>query len=107
MKKTMTAKQAAPKATPTSDSKRDAAPKKGNQEMEKIHDGLRQLIEQGKEKGYLTYGQINEVLPEEDASPDKLDKLLINLEEQGRGARRPPIRRSRHLRLRSHLFRRR
>ena len=83
MKKTMTAKQAAPKATPTSDSKRDTAPKKGNQEMEKIHDGLRQLIEQGKEKGSLTYGQINEVLPEEDASPDKLDKLLINLEEQG------------------------
>jgi RNA polymerase primary sigma factor len=48
-----------------------------------MHEALRQLIEQGKEKGYLTYGQINEVLPEEDASPDKLDKLLINLEEQG------------------------
>ena len=52
-------------------------------EPEKMHEALRQLIEQGKEKGYLTYGQINEVLPEEDASPDKLDKLLINLEEQG------------------------
>ncbi|MFM8931400.1 MAG: RNA polymerase sigma factor RpoD [Gemmataceae bacterium] len=48
-----------------------------------MHEALRQLIEQGKEKGYLTYGQINEVLPEEDANPDKLDKLLINLEEQG------------------------
>ncbi len=52
-------------------------------EPEKMHEALRQLIEQGKEKGYLTYGQINEVLPEEDANPDKLDKLLINLEEQG------------------------
>lgn len=50
---------------------------------EKLQDALRQLIEQGKEKGYLTYGQINEVLPEEDASPDKLDRLLVNLEEQG------------------------
>jgi len=70
-----TATEARPKA-------REAAPA-APAEPEKMHEALRQLIEQGKEKGYLTYGQINEVLPEEDANPDKLDKLLINLEEQG------------------------
>ncbi|MCY2937274.1 MAG: RNA polymerase sigma factor RpoD [Planctomycetota bacterium] len=51
--------------------------------MEKVQDALKNLMDQGKEKGYLTYGQINEALPDEDASPDKLDKLLMKLEEQG------------------------
>jgi RNA polymerase primary sigma factor len=71
--------EARPKAREAAAPARTANPP----EPEKMHEALRQLIEQGKEKGYLTYGQINEVLPEEDASPDKLDKLLINLEEQG------------------------
>jgi len=73
------AAQTATEARPKAREATPAAPA----EPEKMHEALRQLIEQGKEKGYLTYGQINEVLPEEDANPDKLDKLLINLEEQG------------------------
>ncbi len=73
------AAQTATEARPKAREATPAAPA----EPEKLHEALRQLIEQGKEKGYLTYGQINEVLPEEDANPDKLDKLLINLEEQG------------------------
>ena len=51
--------------------------------MEKTQDSLQALIEQGRDKGYLTYGQVNEVLPEEDASPDRIDRLLLILEEQG------------------------
>jgi len=73
------AAQTATEARPKAREATPAAPA----EPDKMHEALRQLIEQGKEKGYLTYGQINEVLPEEDANPDKLDKLLINLEEQG------------------------
>jgi len=79
------AKPVAAKTVPVAEAKpkaRETAPA-APVEPEKMHEALRQLIEQGKEKGYLTYGQINEVLPEEDANPDKLDKLLINLEEQG------------------------
>ncbi len=51
--------------------------------MEKTQDHLRALIDLGRDKGYLTYTQVNEVLPEEDASPDRIDRLLIVLEEHG------------------------
>ena len=49
----------------------------------KLDDGLKALIEQGKEKGYLTYGQVNDLLPDDAVNPEKLDQLLILLEEQG------------------------
>src|SRR5215207_9133387 len=51
--------------------------------MEKIDDGLKTLLESGKEKGYLTYGQVNDYLPDDAVNPEKLDQLLMHLEEQG------------------------
>jgi RNA polymerase primary sigma factor len=51
--------------------------------MEKTNDGLKALLESGKEKGYLTYDQVNEQLPDDDANPEKIDQILILLEEQG------------------------
>jgi RNA polymerase primary sigma factor len=51
--------------------------------MDKIDDGLKALLESGKEKGYLTYSQVNDHLPDDDANPEKIDKLLILLEDQG------------------------
>jgi RNA polymerase primary sigma factor len=51
--------------------------------MEKIDDGLKTLLESGKEKGYLTYSQVNDYLPDDAVNPEKLDQLLILLEEQG------------------------
>ena len=42
-----------------------------------------ELIEQGKAQGYLTYDQVNDVLPEEAVTADKLDSLLTSLEELG------------------------
>ncbi len=51
--------------------------------MDKIDDGLKTLLESGKEKGYLTYSQVNDHLPDDDANPEKIDQLLILLEEQG------------------------
>jgi RNA polymerase primary sigma factor len=49
----------------------------------KPDEGLRGLIDLGKRKGYLTYEQVNEYLPDESAHSDKLDGLLQLLEEQG------------------------
>src|SRR4051812_5542060 len=49
----------------------------------KLDEGLRGLIDLGKRKGYLTYEQVNEYLPDEAAHSDKLDALLLLLEEQG------------------------
>src|SRR5262249_10365267 len=51
--------------------------------MEKIDEGLKALLDQGKEKGYLTYGQVNDYLPDNAVNPEKLDNLLITLEDQG------------------------
>src|SRR5262245_42486767 len=51
--------------------------------MERIDEGLRALLEQGKEKGYLTYGQVNDYLPDNAVNPEKLDQLLVLLEDQG------------------------
>jgi len=51
--------------------------------MEKIDDGLKALLESGKEKGYLTYSQVNDYLPDDAVNPKTLDELLLLLEEQG------------------------
>jgi RNA polymerase primary sigma factor len=49
----------------------------------KMDEGLKALIASGKEKGFLTYTQVNEYLPDEAVNPEKLDQLLMVLEEQG------------------------
>src|SRR5260221_693425 len=49
----------------------------------KVDEGLKTLLESGKEKGYLTYSQVNEYLPDDAANPEKIDQLLLVLEEQG------------------------
>jgi RNA polymerase primary sigma factor len=49
----------------------------------KIDDGLRALLESGKDKGYLTYSQVNDYLPDDAVNPEKLDQLLLILEEHG------------------------
>jgi RNA polymerase primary sigma factor len=41
------------------------------------------LLESGKEKGYLTYSQVNDHLPDDDANPEKIDQLLMLLEREG------------------------
>jgi RNA polymerase primary sigma factor len=47
----------------------------------KTDEGLKALIEQGKAKGYLTYDQVNEYLPDDAVNPEKLDQLLMVLED--------------------------
>src|SRR5579863_1598004 len=44
---------------------------------------LSELIATGKAQGYLTYDQVNEYLPDEAVNPDKLDSLLVALEDMG------------------------
>jgi RNA polymerase primary sigma factor len=44
---------------------------------------LHDLIAKGKAQGYLTYDEVNGYLPDEDVNPEKLDNLLIALEEVG------------------------
>src|SRR5213078_2496848 len=49
----------------------------------KVDEGLKALLDQGKEKGYLTYSQVNDYLPDDAVNPEKLDQLLLVLEEHG------------------------
>jgi RNA polymerase primary sigma factor len=52
-------------------------------EPEHEHD-MESLIEVGKEKGYLTYGDVNDIIPDEMAtSPEDLDDLITTIGTQG------------------------
>jgi RNA polymerase primary sigma factor len=46
-------------------------------------DDIQKLVDAGKEKGYLTYDQVNELLPGDVHSPDDLDDLLTTIGTQG------------------------
>jgi RNA polymerase primary sigma factor len=50
---------------------------------DKFEHEMDNLIEVGKEKGYLTYGDVNDILPEEIGSPDDLDDLITTIGTQG------------------------
>ncbi len=41
------------------------------------------ILSLGKSQGYLTYDQVNDYLPDEDVSPQKLNDLLVSMEERG------------------------
>ena len=45
--------------------------------------GEDEIIEVGKEKGYLTFGEVNDLLPGDITSPDDLDDLLTTINTQG------------------------
>ncbi|GAB4138363.1 MAG: sigma-70 family RNA polymerase sigma factor [Planctomycetaceae bacterium] len=49
--------------------------------MLRIDETLNELIAQGKKQGYLTYSQVNGYLPDEALNPEKLDNLLMIIEE--------------------------
>jgi RNA polymerase primary sigma factor len=44
---------------------------------------LAALIATGREQGYLTFDQVNAYLPDEAVDPEKIDALLVALEERG------------------------
>ena len=51
--------------------------------MDHFDKDLQELVAQGKSQGYLTYDEVTEYLPDEAVDPDKLDNLLISLDELG------------------------
>ena len=50
---------------------------------DKFEHDVDNIIEVGKEKGYLTYGDVNDMLPEEIGSGDDLDDLITTIGTQG------------------------
>ena len=51
--------------------------------LEDKYDDIKKLIDTGKEKGYLTYDQVNDLIPQDVQSPDDLDDLLTTIGTQG------------------------
>src|SRR5579859_4060233 len=47
------------------------------------YEDIKKLIDAGKEKGYLTYDQVNDLIPGDVHSPDDLDDLLTTIGTQG------------------------
>jgi RNA polymerase primary sigma factor len=51
--------------------------------MDHMDEDLKALISKGKSQGFITYDEVNEYLPDEAVTPEKLDNLLIALDELG------------------------
>ena len=51
--------------------------------MGKSEDIMKLLTERGREKGFLTYEELNDLLPDDTVSPDRIDKILVQLDELG------------------------
>ncbi|WP_146664030.1 RNA polymerase sigma factor RpoD [Anaerohalosphaera lusitana] len=51
--------------------------------LKKAEETIAAIIDKGKEAGFLTYEQLNDQLPDEAISPNRLDQLLMTLDEMG------------------------
>ncbi|RYE74431.1 MAG: hypothetical protein EOO74_11555, partial [Myxococcales bacterium] len=76
----MTMKDNAP-ATPSPTSQ--ASPLIGSGSPEEVVRRVNVLLDMGTSRGYLTYEELNTKLPDEVVSPDRLDSLLMTIDEMG------------------------
>ena len=78
-------KTAAPrkKAKATSKKKKQAKAETAKAALKVTKKAIQDLMAKGKKQGYLTYDEINEVLPEDLLSPDQIDETLVLFDESG------------------------
>src|SRR3954471_21912751 len=55
----------------------------GSGSQEEVDLRVNNLLGMGTSRGFLTYEELNEKLPDEVVSPDKLDSLLMRIDEMG------------------------
>src|SRR3954466_974958 len=55
----------------------------GSGSQEEVDNRVKAILNLGTSRGYLTYEELNEKLPDEVVSPDKLDSLLMKIDEMG------------------------
>ncbi|QEH33023.1 RNA polymerase sigma factor SigA [Aquisphaera giovannonii] len=51
--------------------------------MDKLDEGIKTLLDLGKRRGFLTFDQVNDFLPDEASSPERIHGLLETLDEMG------------------------
>src|SRR5436190_20222880 len=65
----------------------DASARKGGaigaDAADKLSTEVKNLIEEGKKRGFVTYDELNKVLPDDMVSPDKLDTILQLMDDLG------------------------
>src|SRR3954469_4930844 len=55
----------------------------GEEAAEKLSPEVRSLIEEGKKRGFVSYDELNKVLPDDMVSPEKLDSILQLMDDLG------------------------
>ena len=50
---------------------------------ERVDGEIEKLIERGKKRGYITYDEVNDLLPDEIISPEKIDEILAKVDDEG------------------------
>jgi RNA polymerase primary sigma factor len=50
---------------------------------DRVDKEIEKLIEKGKKRGYITYDEVNDLLPDESVSPDKIDEILSKVDDMG------------------------
>ena len=55
----------------------------GKKPADLIEEKIKQIIEKAKKKGYITYEEMNNELPDESISPNRLESLIMTLDEMG------------------------
>jgi len=51
--------------------------------LQELHPALAELVESGRRRGFMTYDELNTLLPDEMVEPDKVDQLLVLLDDLG------------------------
>src|SRR3954471_12891094 len=55
----------------------------GDDAADKLSPEVRNLIEEGKKRGFVSYDELNKVLPDDMVSPEKLDSILQMMDDLG------------------------
>ena len=50
---------------------------------DKIEETLKLLVEEGRRKGFLTYGEMSKMLEDQFVPPDRMDQIFVGLEDAG------------------------
>ncbi|MHC4185074.1 MAG: RNA polymerase sigma factor region1.1 domain-containing protein, partial [Planctomycetota bacterium] len=79
----MAKKEANPNKSKTTNQTKSQSPSSADYRTKFAEGQIRALIEKGKRKGFLTYEEMNDELPEEAVTPTRLDSLLMTLDEMG------------------------
>lgn len=72
-----------PNANPPAGQQPAAPVADGKKPADSIEEKIKQIIEKAKKKGYITYEEMNNELPDESISPNRLESLIMTLDEMG------------------------